>query len=215
MKTTKLISLVTFLLVVLSYIGINKAYYNPEPFKGLNETEIEIYSKLSEEDKITIIGVPHDSIKTVTDISDSTAISLAQIPTSSYQIFQEAITTNLTLAKYLFYVIRLLLIFYIFIYCYHLFTNKFKYSISFQSALYAGCKLTIGFCIFVISATMINQLIFNTEINLNILVQSLFVQFLNTLKIGVMYAVFTAIFLYFHPQNQLRLEQKRKKQEKK
>lgn len=210
MKLEGKIHLATGILVFLTYLVLNLVFEQTDTVQLLKSEDLKTLAELKEDEKFAFVGVAQDSLQQIESLSKESAVKLQEIPKEHYQIIQDLSLNNLSRAKWAHGLVRLWLIFYLFSSIFILFTKKLNYEISFQKALFHASKLSIFFALFVGGATFITQIIFDQEIA----VQALFVQFVNMLKTGIIYGILISIFIYFHPQNLLRLKNKKQQQQK-
>lgn len=198
-----------FVLVCLTYIVIYSVFFNPNEFTELQSDEIQSFFKISEDNRMAITGAPQDSLQLVKELSPNERSFLQDLPKAKYQILQNSLDTNLSMAKWVYSIIRLILIAYILAVIYWMFTKPLNYEISFQKAMYTGTKISVLFALYTAVATLLVQFIFNQIPNSVIVFQALLMQFLNMLKTGLIYTVAISVFIYFHPHNTLRKKSKK------
>lgn len=198
-----------FVLVCLTYIVIYSVFFNPNEFAELQSGEIQSFFKISEDNRMAITGAPQDSLQLVKELSPNERSFLQDLPKEKYQILQNSLDTNLSMAKWVYSIIRLILIAYILAVIYWMFTKPLNYEISFQKAMYTGTKISVLFALYTAVATLLVQFIFNQIPNSVIVFQALLMQFLNMLKTGLIYTVAISVFIYFHPHNTLRKKSKK------
>ena len=198
-----------FVLVCLTYIVIYSVFFNPNEFTELQSDEIQSFFKISEDNRMAITGAPQDSLQLVKELSPNERSFLQDLPKAKYQILQNSLDKNLSMAKWVYSIIRLILIAYILAVIYWMFTKPLNYEISFQKAMYIGTKISVLFALYTAVATLLVQFIFNQIPNSVIVFQALLMQFLNMLKTGLIYTVAISVFIYFHPHNTLRKKSKK------
>ena len=198
-----------FVLVCLTYIVIYSVFFNTNEFAELQSDEIQSFFKISEDNRMAITGAPQDSLQLVKELSPNERSFLQDLPKEKYQILQYSLDTNLSMAKWVYSIIRLILIAYILAVIYWMFTKPLNYEISFQKAMYIGTKISVLFALYTAVATLLVQFIFNQIPNSVIVFQALLMQFLNMLKTGLIYTVAISVFIYFHPHNTLRKKSKK------
>lgn len=211
-KTTVMSALAA---LILLYISLGKIYQNEKPFEDLSSSEVTLFQSIDEETKLALVGIPQDSLLAHTEDLDSLSAVLAQVPPASYDSMQKTMKNNSDLAYALFAGVRFILILFLSIVLYLKFIGPLSYAISFQKGLFEGTKLVLLFGIFLAIATTINQFIFSGIPRLDVLFSGLFTQMIKMLKIGLIYSVVIAAFLWFHPQNQLRLQKVAERENKK
>jgi len=197
-----------FVLVCLTYITIYSVFFNPNEFAELQSDEIQSFFKISEDNRMSITGAPQDSLNLVKELSPNEREFLQKLSSQKYQIIQNSLQTNLSMAKWIYSVVRLFLIAYILSVIYWLFTKPLNYEISFQKAMYTGTITSVLFALYTAIATLLVQFIFNHIPNGVVVFQALLMQFLNMLKTGLIYTVAISVFIYFHPHNNLRKKSK-------
>lgn len=198
-----------FVLVCLTYITIYSVFYNPNEFADLKTDEVQTFFKISEDNRMSITGAPQDSLDLVKELSPNERSFLQNLSSQKYQIIQNSLQTSLSMAKWVYSIIRLFLIAYILGVIYWLFTKPLNYEISFQKAMYTGTITSVLFALYTAVATLLVQFVFNHIPNGVVVFQALLMQFLNMLKTGLIYTVAISVFIYFHPHNNLRKKSKK------
>ena len=216
MKKFKVIPAIVFVLLTLTYLIIYSG--NQEESKvELPIHNFNTYLSLDENDQIKIIGLAQDSVTMVTDFSKEGKEFYTNIPNDEYKEYQRISTNVADAAEKTYFVKRLILLGFILITIMIAFKGKLKYNVTFQKALFENVKTSIVFVLFSIAALLITQSILGTLRSPSQMLQILFGEAISTLKYALLYSVFIAVFIYFHPQNihwyNKRLEKKRKRAE--
>ena len=117
------------------------------------------------------------------------------------------------LSMHIFNSTRLVLLLYMFFSLYFYFVDELNYRGDVQKILFRGTILSLLFTMFT-SAGIVAVYLKNPVVDVEgfSLLQSLFIPFREFLVYGLVYAVLTLIWIYFHPQN---LTRRRKKDTKK
>lgn len=120
-------------------------------------------------------------------------------------IFPSIFKDKNELQSYLHFVTRLVLLLFIYISLFLYFTQQLQFKAEFQKLFYRGVILSLVYTAFANIGMFVNHFMRPT---VNIQGVSLFklwyLQSSNFLKYGLIYTVFTILFLHFHPANQLR-----------
>lgn len=201
MKKFKLIPAITFVILVISYVSIYSTYSNTSVYNALEQKDLIAFTQLEENDQIKIIGLPQDSVTAKPDFSEEGKVILSQLPNEKYKAFQGISTQMTTVSEKIYFIKRLILLGFLMASILVAFKNKFKYDVTFQKALYENVKMSMLFVLFSIVALLLTQTILGTVRSGSQMAQILFTEGITTLKYAVLYAVFIAAFIYFHPQN--------------
>lgn len=218
MKNIKIIPAITFLVLVITYVSVYSSYSDTSVYDALEPSDLAAFTKLEENDQIKIIGLPQDSVAVKPDFSEEGKAILSALTTEKYEAFQ-GISTQMTSVSEIIYILkRLILLGFLMASILVAFKNKFKYNVTFQKALYENVKMSMLFVLFSIVALLLTQTILGTIRSGSQMAQILFSEGISTLKYALLYAVFLAAFIYFHPQNihwyNKRLARKQKQAEK-
>ena len=213
MKKFKLIPTITFLLVLSSYLILNLTFSDDSVEKSLSKAEVLQFKKLSEEEKKIVASLNQTDVATHIQIEDSSKAQIGDIPSPTYAKFKKVIIQKSSLASYLHSSVRLIMALFIFFALYIKFTKELNYKTTFSKILYEGVKLILLYSLFVIASTLISQYIFSNgkRPSIGFVFESIFYQFLKILQIGGLYAIFVSVFIYFHPQNIIRQQERAKK----
>lgn len=210
LKIQTKLNLITFGIVVLCYLGIGALFQdNPEGLNFLSSSQQEKLWSLPEEDKIALIQLDWDNRVEWFEKDSLKTQLIASLNQIEFEIVQSFNLNQLERAKWMYIMIRLILLAFLFTSVYIYFTQTVKFSISFQKALFTATKLTVLFAVFVLIATLF-QILLSSGFSLNVWEVLLF-QFVNMLKTGLLYSVAISVFIYFHPHNQLRIQQKKQR----
>lgn len=219
MKNLKIIPAITFLLIFAVYFGIYTKYAVSSNFDDLSTKDKIIYLSLDENEKIKIINLPQDSVSVKSDFSDSSKTILRNIPSETYDSYQNMSEQITTVSEYIFYAKRFILLVFILIMGYIAYSKKHKFNITFQKILFENVLNSVVFTLFSVVAFLLTQTIRGNIGSTSYMFQMLFGDALETLKYGLIYSILIAVFIYFEPRNihwyQKRLERKKKNEEKK
>lgn len=113
------------------------------------------------------------------------------------------------LGQYLHSAIRLILLLYMFVTLNFYFIEKLKYEGEFQKIMYKGVLMSLLFACFT-SIGFFIALSLNPQDNIEnfSIFSAWFVHAKEIVKFGLMYTVFVMIWIYFHPNNKVRLRKK-------
>lgn len=218
MKKFKLIPAVTFLLVFFAYYGIFTSYSDPSFFTSLSDQDKITYLNLEENDQIKIIGLPQDSVEVKPDFSDSAKIVLSALPNETYTTYQTISTQSTDVSEKHFMAKRFILLAFVFITAYLSYTKKHKFNVAFQKILFENVVTTLVFALLSGAAFLLVQKLRGSIGDPSYALQMLFGDAIESLKYGLLYSIFIAIFIYFDPRNinwyQKRLAKKKATEEK-
>lgn len=203
------------LALIVLYLTLTNIHNTENPFEGLSEQEVQVFKSIDDETRLALIGVPQDSIIAHIDKADSATVQLSRFNPNKYQIVQEVLQNNHQLAYRLYIGIRFILLAFLCIILYVKFIGPLNYQISFQKALFEATKLVLLFALLLAGATLINQIVYSGMPDVSVLFTALFTQIIKMLKLGLVYGVFISAFLWFHPNNMLRLKKKQEKENQK
>jgi hypothetical protein len=145
MKKIKIIPAITFLLIFAAYFGIYSQYAVSSTFEDLSTKDKIIYLSLDENEKIKIINLPQDSVSVKSDFSDSSKIILRNIPSETYNSYQNMSEQITTVSEYIFYAKRFILLVFILIMAYITYSKKHKFNITFQKILFGDAIETLKY----------------------------------------------------------------------
>lgn len=219
MKENKLLILgtliVTFALYFITYSSVEDA----ASYKTLTNEELKFFfNDLDEEQKEGIASTPIDSLKSEY-FSDSLTYSVIKnMHKNTYETFQKISRESLDIEQSLHVYRRLILILYLVLGSYFVYTKKYKFNITFQKAMYHNVIFSLIFALFCIFSFVLTQTIRGTANGSPILLQFGFAHFIEVLKSTLIWFILVSFFIYFHPQNidwyKRRMEKKKKKEEK-
>lgn len=201
MKKFKLIPAITFLLVFFAYYGIFTSYADPTVFSNLTDEEKIVYLNLEENDQIKIIGLPQDSVTVKPDFSDSAKIVLSDVRPEIYTAYQTISEQTTTVSEKHFMAKRFILLAFILLTAYLSYTKKHKFNVAFQKILFENVVTTLVFALLSAAAFLLTQKLRGSIGDPSYALQMLFGDAIESLKYGLLYSIFIAIFIYFDPRN--------------
>jgi hypothetical protein len=203
------------LALILLYISLTGIHKSRNKASLLSKEEISVFQSIDDDTKMALIGIPQDSILAHIDKADSATVLLGQLPVEKYQLVQNVLQNNHQLTYRLFIGIRFILVAFLAVVLYVKFIGTLNYRISFQKALFEATKMVLLFALLLALATVINQMVHYGTPEITTLLTGLFTQLIKMLKLGLIYGVVISAFLWFHPNNMLRLEKKQQKENQK
>jgi hypothetical protein len=137
---------------------------------------------------------------------------------TTYQTFQKISQQSLNVEETLHTYRRLILILFLVLGSYFLFTKKYQFSITFQKAMYHNVIFSLIFSLFCIFSFILTQTLRGITTDSSILLQFSFAHFIEVLKSTMIWFILVSFFIYYHPQNaewnKRRMEKKNNKNKK-
>lgn len=219
MKENKLVVLgclvVTFLLYLITYSSID----NQEISKNISQEELTLFfNDLDDQQKEGIASTEQDSL--LIDFFEDSLVffKIKKMPSKAYQTFQKISQQSLSVEETLHTYRRLILILFLVLGSYFIFTKKYQFSITFQKAMYHNVIFSLIFSLFCIFSFILSQTLRGVTTDSYILLQFSFAHFIEVLKSTMIWFILVSFFIYFHPQNiewhKRRMEKKKRKNEK-
>lgn len=219
MKENKLVVLgcllVTFLLYLITYSSID----NQEISKNISQEELTLFfNDLDDQQKEGIASTEQDSL--LIDFFEDSLVffKIKKMPSKTYQTFQKISQQSLNVEETLHTYRRLILILFLVLGSYFIFTKKYQFSITFQKAMYHNVIFSLIFSLFCIFSFILTQTLRGVTTDSYILLQFSFAHFIEVLKSTMIWFILVSFFIYFHPQNiewhKRRMEKKKRKNEK-
>lgn len=219
MKENKIVILSTLLATFLLYFVTYTSVGDNSSFEALSiEDKTFFFNDLDDKQSEGIATTEMDSLKIEFFENDTIFHRIKSMPIDTYKTFQKISQESLEIEQTLHTYRRLILILFLFLSSYFLFTKKFKNNITFQKAMYHNAINSLIFAVFCIFSFVLTQTIRGTGTDSSILVQFGFAHFIEVLKSSMIWFILISFFIYFNPQNidwyQRRMEKKKAKQEK-
>lgn len=219
MKENKIVILSTLVATFLLYFITYNSVGDNSSFEALSmEDKTFFFNDLDDKQKEGIATTSLDSLKVEFFEDQAIFNKIKAMPSETYESFQKISQESLQIEQNLHTYRRLILILFLFLSSYFLFTKKFKNNITFQKAMYHNAINSLIFAVFCIFSFVLTQTIRGTGTDSAILVQFGFAHFIEVLKSSMIWFILISFFIYFNPQNidwhQRRLQKKKAKEEK-
>lgn len=219
MKENKLLVLGTLVVTFALYFITYSSVEDQSAYDHLSlDEKIFFFNDLDEKQKEGIATTSIDSLKSEFFSDTLTFITLKNMHVETYETFQKISRESLSIEQSLHTYRRLILILFLVLGSYFMFTKKHKFNITFQKAMYHNVIFSLIFSLFCIFSFVLTQTIRGTTNNSSLLLQFGFAHFIEVLKSTLFWFIAVSFFIYFHPQNidwhQKRIAKKKKKLEK-
>lgn len=202
MKENKLLVIGCLAAIFTLYFITYSLSDNSTSFNNLTlDEKIFFFNELEDEQKEGIATTSIDSLKKEFFKDSITYYKIRSLPFETYDAYQEISKQSLDIEQNLHVYRRLILILFLVLYSYFLFSKKYKFNISFQKAMFHNAVFSLIFSLFCIFSFILTQSIRGTVGDSSFLLQYGFAHFISVLKSTLFWFVAISFFIYFHPQN--------------